>query len=850
LVGVFRGSMRFRILVLVLAASVSYATADTEVFQQYREFKTEGKNNEAAELLQKYIENNPESAQKGLMEFALGIQAFEDGKDNEAVKLLTSCRESQKHLSDYIDYYLGLSYMRMGRFKDSRKTLNSVVSMRPRSSNYMDARFALGKLQSKRKKFRTASNHFRYLERRIRHTAKYPLVLLELVRSEIGRKRKWIACRWARKLYSKHPEHEIIKDWNIDLQNARLDGKKLRCMPTRRDQSRRIRNLQNSGQSQRARNEIEILQKRTNALNKYSVDMLLAGFLRKEGYADEALKLMLVYYKEKSNQFRYLKMLARIAAQAGEFQLSVGAYYRAYKMRPRWRSGRNALFYSAYTSYQYQDYDGASRRFKEYRRRYPRTSLARDAEWYIAWIRYLKKDYKGAYESFSKLMFKRRGRRHRISREKLRYWRAVAELKMGRLSSAKRSLKELTHSSTFSYYSIAAQARLSTLSDVEDKDNSTKNKPLLNANFNLTQNLRQPATFEMLTGVPTVKVVELDVEEPEEIQQLEEDEKDVRSSDEADSDELEVFAEGEEDFDEEAEDEKLAKANNDDEVDAPEIVEQPVITSFQDPRLTKRFTKSNDLRKLGFKDWARWELYGIERRTSNRTYLKMLMSEYSDISAYRRSSYIGEIFFHSQRVQGGMQGAKYLWEFTYPRAYKNWVNLYADKFGVAPEFAWAIMRAESHYNKEARSSVGALGLMQIMPNTGMQVAKLLEKEKFEVKDLLTPKTNIELGIRYLNRLSKKFKGRVPLVSAAYNAGPHRVELWLKYFGRLDIDEFIEHIPFSQTRNYAKKVSRNYFVYQKLYFEKDIVSSPITWLTQPVGVSIKGPVATRETWEEL
>jgi len=425
-------------------------------------------------------------------------------------------------------------------------------------------------------------------------------------------------------------------------------------------------------------------------------------------------------------------------------------------------------------------------------------------------------------------------------------------MKMGRLGTAKRVFKELAQERSYGYYSIASRSRLALLGDVDDSDPRNKKTSIMTTDLSIIPKLRQPATFEMIAGAPEVTVVEAEPEEPEETKQLEEQEKEISAADEDVSEDkgLDVASEEEDDDIDEDEEGKASTAQLDDEVEAPAIIEAPSVTSFRDPRLARRFQRANDLRMMGFDDWARWELYGIERRTANRTYLKMLMSEYEAIDAFRRSSYIGQIFFRRPRMQSGMEGVRYLWEFTYPRAYKKSVRLYSDRYGIAPEFAWAIMRAESHYNKEATSSVGALGLMQIMPNTGIQVAKLLEREGFEVKDLFEPKTNIELGIRYLNRLSKKFKNRVPLIASAYNAGPHRMEAWLKNFGNLDMDEFIEHIPFSQTRNYAKKVVRNYYVYQRLYFEKDIVSSPITWLSQPVGVTIKGPVATRETWEVI
>jgi len=113
--------------------------------------------------------------------------------------------------------------------------------------------------------------------------------------------------------------------------------------------------------------------------------------------------------------------------------------------------------------------------------------------------------------------------------------------------------------------------------------------------------------------------------------------------------------------------------------------------------------------------------------------------------------------------------------------------------------------------------------------------------------LLKPEVNIRLGTQYLARLGTKFKGQLPLVAAAYNAGPHRVEGWLVNFGHLDTDEFVEHIPFLETRNYVKKVVRAHTFYRRLY-AKDQKSAD--FLAKGLGVPIPSRASTRESWEAL
>jgi len=147
-------------------------------------------------------------------------------------------------------------------------------------------------------------------------------------------------------------------------------------------------------------------------------------------------------------------------------------------------------------------------------------------------------------------------------------------------------------------------------------------------------------------------------------------------------------------------------------------------------------------------------------------------------------------------------------------------------------------------------SVGALGLMQVKPLTASKMAEMMEMGSFKVSQLTDPETNVRVGAKYLQRLSKMFDGYLPLVAAGYNAGPHRVHAWMKNFGNLPMDEFIEHIPYSQTRGYAKKVLRSYYVYSSIYYPEEIKKKPIQWLAQPANVSLTGPIPTKETWEPL
>ena len=148
----------------------------------------------------------------------------------------------------------------------------------------------------------------------------------------------------------------------------------------------------------------------------------------------------------------------------------------------------------------------------------------------------------------------------------------------------------------------------------------------------------------------------------------------------------------------------------------------------------------------------------------------------------------------------------------YPYDLKPMIEPQAQAYGLDPLFVAAVIRTESNFRAEARSSVGALGLMQIMPGTGEWVAK---KNDWTYSDdlLLDRAYNIQLGCWYLNYLSGRFDGDVTLALAAYNAGEGNVRKWVQ---QDSVGPAGEKIPFGETRNFVKKVLNAYEVYKRLY----------------------------------
>lgn len=135
-----------------------------------------------------------------------------------------------------------------------------------------------------------------------------------------------------------------------------------------------------------------------------------------------------------------------------------------------------------------------------------------------------------------------------------------------------------------------------------------------------------------------------------------------------------------------------------------------------------------------------------------------------------------------------------------------------------PYLMISLMRQESAFNDRARSPVGALGLMQLMPKTARRM------EHISRNALYDPNVNIRLGVRFFSRLNERYGGESDLALAAYNAGPENVDIWQTRYPVSNRLLFVDLIPFRETREYVASIARNYFWYKKLYEEERVPSS--------------------------
>ncbi len=164
--------------------------------------------------------------------------------------------------------------------------------------------------------------------------------------------------------------------------------------------------------------------------------------------------------------------------------------------------------------------------------------------------------------------------------------------------------------------------------------------------------------------------------------------------------------------------------------------------------------------------------------------------------------------------------------FHYPQAYAKDVIAAAKEFEVSPYVIWGVMREESRFQPDVMSAAGAVGLLQLMPPLGDRIARALKEKPMGRRGLTDSAKNVRYGVFHIRELMNRVNSlkvpeefRYPLVIASYNAGFGPVKKWLDTLGTDRVDLFVESIPYTETRNYVKRVLQSANVYYRLYGEK-------------------------------
>jgi peptidoglycan lytic transglycosylase len=222
--------------------------------------------------------------------------------------------------------------------------------------------------------------------------------------------------------------------------------------------------------------------------------------------------------------------------------------------------------------------------------------------------------------------------------------------------------------------------------------------------------------------------------------------------------------------------------------------------------LSFHVSRARALSALSLRSLAVAELDTVDRdiKAGQRGFL---MREYFQAGAYGRSLQLANQL-PSSRSDRDL--------YRYPLAFWDMIQQKAQERGLDPYLVLGLIRQESLFDVRARSSAAALGLMQLIPQTAARVAKQLGLPTPSQETLFEPEMNLTLGTQYLKDLLQRYSNNWQKAIAAYNAGESAVDRWEKEIPADDIDEFVERIPYVETRGYVKLVLRNHQVYKRLY----------------------------------
>ena len=232
----------------------------------------------------------------------------------------------------------------------------------------------------------------------------------------------------------------------------------------------------------------------------------------------------------------------------------------------------------------------------------------------------------------------------------------------------------------------------------------------------------------------------------------------------------------------------------------------------QEPRLSESSQRIQALVALGMLEEARTELSAFKAVGQDREAVAAL-ARMQQMAGDLHGSIVT---FHQNRPPVIDRSNMGFWAIGYPRPYGELFGRYSTLNGLSESLVVSLAKAESSFRPDVKSPAGAIGIMQMMPATARMTAGVKGKKGFNPQSLVDPELNIKLGTKHLRELLNQYYQDPVYTLAAYNAGSTAVNRWRKAFGDLPRDEFVENIPYQETRDYVKKIVGYMAVYRSLY----------------------------------
>ncbi len=729
-----------------------------------------GDDGRALERLERVIATRKDGELRHEARFLAARAALNAGDSHKAMGYLEGLERDLPEVQDFVSFLRGHALRAQGRWSEALAAWQDLVKRDPESPlapdtayGIADALYALGKLSE-------ARNAYEQAIRKNPRSDHEPGARLNLAVIAEAQKRWYDAAAGYRYIAYYRPG-----DPTSDVARARFEALVAAgraAAPNVWQQLARIDLLLSS----RSLEEAEVAMRELEPTIKS--DWARAAFDYRQGKLayrrrdfDAAVRLFSQLAAQSSGRDRieYEQWLARTYSTAGRYEDSVRVYLDLASEQRKRREGREALYKAAWLSYHGGKHQDALKLFGEFIALYPRDNAADEAMWYLAWNAYRVGDLPNARATLADL-------RRRFSSSSLVqrswYWEGRFAALMGELDAARAGYDKAITMEPLNYYgALAEQRRIALDRDVEPV-------AFLDGSHQLAGLGQLPETVE-------------------------------------------------EDIARRGTDEELAPAMDELPTRAAlhvsEASEMPwgaAVFDWQTP-VGKRIVR---LMKLGLHEPAADLVqrlgylpgFSHEQVTYARARLLYSLGDYN--AAYR----IVDSAFGSDLRQREPDQLRAYFQLAYPEAHRDAVVAAAREFNISPLLVLAIMRQESAFDHRARSWASAHGLMQIIPPTGDRIAEALGVDPYNDGVLRDPAMSVRFGAWYLSQLVQKFRGNVALAISSYNAGPEAVSSWLDRDGGRRLDEFVEDIPFRETRHYVKRVLGNLAVYKAVYRQKALL----------------------------
>lgn len=481
---------------------------------------------------------------------------------------------------------------------------------------------------------------------------------------------------------------------------------------------------------------------------------------RQENFS-EAIAMFKVLSNKQGRGYYYQNQtwLARCYSTQGNVTEAVAVYNRLAAKYRGSSQGRKSQFMGAWLAYNGGEHQLAVKLFADFIKRYSGSSNTSDAYWYLAWNAYRLGDLPAALRLFVKLR-----KKYPTSSlvQRAHYWEGRIATQMGDAKMAMQSYKDATVKKPLDYYGLLARQRIREL----------KKNPL-------TMKNGEPIRLASADGKIPAGILESLEPEQEEL---------------------------------------------------PEFGGMQPMTTISLPWggsvfdwQSKAGKRALMLIKFGYAHYAAELVDKLEpvagfTETDILLARGTLLQSLGDFSkAYRMA---GRVFKSKLRKDLDSDTEPYF-RMSYPMAFRKALLRVSKEYQIPPMLVLGVIRQESAFMTKARSWASAQGLMQIIPTTGSKIAEAMKMEDYNYGILRVPEVNIRFGAWYLKELLRKFHGHPILAVASYNAGPQAVSRWVKLRAGVATDEFVEEIPYRETRHYVKTVLSNFAIYTEIYERKSL-----------------------------